>query len=480
MVGIVSCILTQERSVCGFLHLSRPRKTKRILPPLPPQASNSAPIECKLSEILKLNVDSLEEIFDHLSKKDLTAVGQTCTILQQVTKKYFWKNFVIIVYGRNQNIYSNCLNDDVQLDCFSDMIRSIVIEKGDLHVFQLNQFESLKQIEFHRGKILCSESISKSKAIKSFLPKVEILKFNYCKLGTDLHDHFLRHCEKLKRLYVRDERGVKEGKYFIGTSNNWLTNVYPTLEHFELESGRKSNEVIEFLQRNPQIRTFSSTFEFLIENQDFFFKSNIKLDILSISHYNSNMDETISNKFLKQLSVLQKRGFFQQMHLYFYCFAYRYGINYSSHLLSLVNLVYRPRINFKLSSMFNLEKLFLFSTYQNEDFDTALTKLTKLNYINFNSESIDNILPFLQKMPNLQKIQINGIKLGKYFNKQNNTIDLAALNEEREKCTNARKLTFYLKENIYLATKSVFHMRFRFIDIKRHESYDKRLDFAFK
>lgn len=68
----------------------------------------------------------------------------------------------------------------------------------------------------------------------------------------------------------------------MGASNFWLRRKYTKLENFKLISTRKVDEDIEFLNQNPNIRTFSARIQFLAKNMHFLKESNIHLDVLNI------------------------------------------------------------------------------------------------------------------------------------------------------------------------------------------------------
>lgn len=300
---------------------------------------------------------------------------------------------------------------------------------------------------------------------------METLKFIHCELDRDVDETFLSQCRKLKRLYVRDTGyNGKQRKIFIGTTNNWLKKQYASLEHFEVNSQRKIDEVIHFVRRNSNIRTFSTTLDFLVANLDSISTSNIKLDVLAILHSGMKIDEIQFNIFVKRLIELQHDGLFQHLHLYFYRTTWTY--TYPSALLPLIRILHITHVmqKFTLSSMINLQQLYLMNTVQIDDRIASLQKLEKLDYINFSYEEIDNILPFL-KLPNLSKIKIDSIK------NEKNIFNISQLNEARGMSANGSNLTIYVKENIYLSTIKALTETMP-IRILRHESYGGSHDFT--
>lgn len=207
--------------------------------------------------------------------------------------------------------------------------------------------------------------------------------------------------------------------------------------------------------------------------------SNIKLDSLAILHEFTDINELEFGTFANQLSGLQEREFFRELHLYFDENQKEYI--YPQHLLSKVNIFYNTNKmhSFALAPLVSLEQLFILNKAQISDVDVALGQLDKLNDIYFAEDSMDNILPFIQRLPKLRNLSLNCTKNVAQFNGDKRTLNLTALNEERKKLTKATKLTIYLQEKIYFATKKSFKwIKLEFIEIKRMEAYQGFNDFT--
>lgn len=427
------------------------------------------------TNIFKLDNDCLSLTFDYIPLQDLASFAKTCKNLKKVAGEYFRDNYFERARGQYGEIHAE--NFEARIDCFSQYIRRILLlEDGDLSIFQANHFQILTEIEINEGNLRNIESV------KNILPKIETLKFINCEFDGDVDETFLSNCGNLKRLYVRDNSircndQHSQRDIFIGNSNKWLTNRYPTLEHFEVNSRRKMNEVIEFLIRNSNIRRFSTRIEFLIENEDAIAASGIHLDVLAILHENTEINETMFSTFTTQLLKLQKRGFFKQLHLYF-CRAAREYI-YPPNLMPAVKIMHGIfKTPFPVSGYVSLQELYLYYLTQIIDLEATLNQLTKLNYVYFVQEQIDHILPFIKRLPNLRKIKVDSVLYGLHFNHNNNVLNISAVNDEREKCPNAKQLTIYVNEQIFLATKMAFNQTaFNLIEIKRIESFDGVHDF---
>lgn len=425
-------------------------------------------IDEKPGNIYRLDNDCLEENFDHLTLSGLVAFGQTSKIFLEVTGQYFCANFVARVLGKHGNIYL----DDRQnftINCFSQYVRKILMKDTDLRIFVTNKFDRLKEIEFYEGKLCPTENLT------NVLRNVETVKFIQCQLGGDFHDTFLRYCDQLKRLCVQDnnQQDLKRNN-LIGTSDKWLNRKYSTLQHFGINSRQRCDQVVKFLKKNSNIRTFSTTIEFLIANMEQMTKLKIQLNALAILHAYPNTEGTKFNAFVNQLSALQKDGMFEHLHLYFHKTTKKRENIYPIRLMPFVTTLHITNAvqNFTLTPMKNLNQLYLYGAFQIRDLDNALKHLKKLDYIYFRRETIENILRFVGNLPQLSNIQIDSIINDKVVN-------ITAVNNERKYLHNPKNLTIYVEENVYLATKSAFkHNEFSVVDVKRIESYDGFHDFT--
>ena len=85
----------------------------------------------------------------------------------------------------------------------------------------------------------------------------------------------------------------------------------------------------------------------------------------------------------------------------------------------------------------------------------ALTKkLPNLERLHMRFASIEYLLPFVYYSVKLTEVKIDAVpneEESKYV------LDLVALNNERQKLPNARKVTIYIAEKVYLATKWANH-----------------------
>lgn len=110
-------------------------------------------------------------------------------------------------------------------------------------------------------------------------------------------------------------------------------------------------------------------------------------------------------------------------------------------LLPLITKLDIDRKSVCVSNMVNLRHLCAFSTSHIEDLYHVPEKLTILTIIELTNQKIPELFYLITNFAKLNVIQ--NVKF----------LNLSALNDERKECENACKLTIYLMEGIYLATK---------------------------
>lgn len=83
----------------------------------------------KTDDILKLNIDCFEEVFDYLPIKDLVSVGKTCKWLQQVAAYCYHQNYMGRAYCSGSGI--NYFNRKINVEHFARFIQELSTdEKG--------------------------------------------------------------------------------------------------------------------------------------------------------------------------------------------------------------------------------------------------------------------------------------------------------------------------------------------------------------
>lgn len=361
---------------------------------------------------------------------------------------------------------------------------------------QSNCSKSLKDITFKKCKI----TQDKIQLIKHRLHSAECIKISDCSVDGEFHEWILQFCGNINRLHVTGEHNYfKRHKYIasngpiIGVNNNWLQQKYPTLKHFSLETyGIRVIELPYFFRMNTHIRKFSTNSNCIFSNTNDFLHSCIftLLDIFAVnfeknheelpqSHsYNINALRCDLDTFCKILNKLYERGFYGKLYFYFneQFLIRQENIIHLTTLKSLAKLYGKLFGSVSLSSLVNLEEIFIDSSAAVIDWTELPSKLPNLQQIGLSISSIDHILPFISHAAQLRKILVHSLKNGTYF--EDNILDIFALNRQRSMLDGAQKLTIYVNECIYLATKiAKKKTECGLIRIKRIDSNDYFHDF---
>lgn len=328
---------------------------------------------------------------------------------------------------------------DFHLIGFHEFINSLevydgVIDRGlSFLAMHMKEFNSLKEISlFYIWLIpdLC----------KKILPQIEIVRLNNCEIFDEFYKDFLQFCPNLKEIEVVDTY-----RMLNPYKNSWLLRKYPSLQtvHFHPYKAFKIRELRSFLENNSNIRTFVTRSDVLWENRKNLLQSNIKLDRLKISHYNTgarsmNLDIQSFRMLLRQL---YERGFYKQLHFSLKLFS-KEDADYFSLLGALESLRVEnlaeglcPQITVRcLEIDYNYDRCI--------DIPVEIFPNVESLFLgNINFENLRNVFGALKY---LKKIKI------KVFEGH---LNLIALNKEREKCAGAYKVTIFVAEETFLKTK---------------------------
>lgn len=97
--------------------------------------------------------------------------------------------------------------------------------------------------------------------------------------------------------------------------------------------------------------------------------------------------------------------------------------------------------------------------------------MVNLELVNFRVPTLEEILSFIRYAAKLKKIKI--ITFERMPNNGEDGLDLAAWNKQRLELSGARKVTVYVPEYVYLATKwATNKAEYSLIKLKRSDSYD--------
>lgn len=435
--------------------------------------------------IFELTVDCFDEIFEYLSLKDLHSFGQTCTTMQQVAGQYFKQNYLAAkIVGDSNGICVDPNNKDrndvgifrIPISGFESFIHSINIHAtgSPFQYIQpyIDQFHSVKDINL------------KFTALSLIYLKLQrqstTIQIQTGCTSNDLFNHFLKYCGSLKRLYVQnmdfdtvhlDEFGQRK----------WLMQKYSNLEHFELiPCDAYILELNSFLERNKKIHTFSTSSECLWKNRHAFLNSKAKLNILEVKCMQEfESEEPTPQSLCNLVDQLYNRAFHRRAHFYVQTVNEEFNV----HAVSMDGLEKLCIKGFdgNLPPITGLKELAILDYFRDLDDDSDngmeilandLVNLQRLYLCN--STSADDIMPFIRRSRKLRKIKVF-LKDESHLGSNNQILELFKLNKEREKLFEARKITIYVTDNIFLATKWATKngdTNLSLIELKRTDSYE--------
>lgn len=386
------------------------------------------------SGILKLDADCLEELFEWLSLKNLRSVRETCKRMKQVVNYHIKLNYPLR-FGQFEFLD----------DTFDDLCR-----------FDDSFIKFYKTIKF--GYTPLTNYIIDG--LKHILSKVERVVIVDAQLSGTFYDDFLKFCGNLKSLVCIDFST-------IGIDSEWMLEQYPTIEHIVLsdpEPFEEHDKLKIFLEENPNIKTLSISSNIY---DDWMLESNAKFDKLIIEVLHS----PDMNLFCSQLNTLHTNGFYKKLELFMYIQCENHEMNRIATLHALEFLFIE---NITSGTVFTpLPQLKVFYMHSDRDIDNMnmiVDNMENIEKIHFKFADFESILPFIHRANKLKEIKINSPSDGRFLSED--CIDLVALNNERKKCSGAIKLTIYIGEEVYLATKCAkMRTKFSCIEIKRAESH---------
>ncbi|XP_031617054.1 uncharacterized protein LOC116336955 [Contarinia nasturtii] len=289
-------------------HLAPPKPKRRKLNHAKKQNGDSN----SSTTILELNEHCFQEIFDWLSVNDLHSFGKTCTKLQKLAGCHFQQNYPtqsvqfcelcsVLQKFDGFEKYSKNITITICKECERNSINKNRDEQYQYINAQCNQ--SLKRIKFER----CTLTACALDNIRTALNSVEELRISSCTAVDDLHECLLKHCPNLKILFIDNT--------LFSINWKWLHQTYPMLVHLQLiRMPRRNYEpmdlVLQFLEKNPNIRKLTVGMSYLEECVESLMETNIQLDELTIKEYSQKNE--IPTSLINQL---YERGFYKKINL---------------------------------------------------------------------------------------------------------------------------------------------------------------------
>lgn len=414
-----------------------------------------------------LNLDCCNEIFDLLSLDDLHSLGQTCKMMQKAAGEYFRNNYRASKVTIKHNSFHLGV---VNLIGFSEFIEKFWMD-GGIEDFRFAGAHchngTAKEIYFD----LFALNEAKIECIKRILANIESVLLTDCMIPGDFYETFLRFCPKLRRLSVF---------CYEGFQNQWLFQKYPTLEYLKLagDVSLQFRDIQQLFANNPNVQHFATDDRFLLANQDSITDAQIKWHDLVVS-LESNYIENV-NDFSTLFIELHGAGVYQQLHLFLN--GKRWDESFFDKLPqvpAIVNLCldyFCTDLNVQILNDLKKFEVFRPLNISAQELQRFAKDLPHLERVVFREASSNEIFPFICFAKRLKEIRVCWLKCGIHFDKY---VDLAKLNHEREKLSDARQMIIYVEERVYVATKRIMgKIRFSLIEMRRISSYQDKSFYA--
>lgn len=108
-----------------------------------------------------------------------------------------------------------------------------------------------------------------------------------------------------------------------------------------------------------------------------------------------------------------------------------------------------------LATLTQLEEIRISDSRLIEDLESLATSLEHLERIHFGRSNLDHVMLFVSRCSKLKEMKVTWFLNGDENFEIHQIIGLSSLNKERAKLLNATKITLYVAEDVYLATKRV-------------------------
>lgn len=232
---------------------------------------------------------------------------------------------------------------------------------------------------------------------------------------------------------------------------------------------------------NPNIRKLLIPESFLSGEQSpsdhRILNSTFELDELAIKI----LGHSSELHFYRLLKELQERGAYKQLKVFVRSSELERHVvdKLAAFHSTIVKLTGYFHSRVELGQLSSLEEISVQIDDKIIDFTDLLSICTNLQLVEFEWASSDDLLPLIRQAAKLKKMKVIDLENGTHFSETSKIIDLIALNNERETLAYAQKITFYVKEDIYLATKfALGETNFNLIRLQRIESFECDYEFA--
>lgn len=262
--------------------------------------------------------------------------------------------------------------------------------------------------------------------------------------------------------------------------NLWLTQKYPKLHHLEwlkLEDDTEVDLLSTFFMQNPNVQSFATTATFMWNQMHTFKMICFELDDLAIDMNFSTLP--YADLVLNGLFELQQRGFYNRLHLYGLGVQINQEfINKLSKLNGLVKIYLRNFVaGISFAPLCGVKELGVYLCPIYNDLTSLARDFINVERVYFWKAAPKHILSFMRFAKKLKKLKIQNLDED---TGSKHILDLFEMNKVRGKLYGARKVTIYVKERIFLATKFATNNKdYEFVEIKRAESYQWEHHFGY-
>lgn len=411
--------------------------------------------EMYASPIFKLNVQCLNKLFDWMSLKELNALAVTCKRFNVICSAYFLRNFSPSAVCNDAEIvvYRRRLRDTIfsyQLNAFSKYMEKIIIPTGRLSQFryaELNCGESLMELCF----VDVALTDVKIKRIKHILNRTETIELINCQMQVKFYDGFLKHCYKLKHLKLCNV----EFKY----GNDWMLQNLGNFRHLKLIRCKRIERIdLETLMKlNPNICSFEIDAEVFWTNKMAILDTDIMWIDLTI--HIKDVRYTLAASIYSLLNTFHMRGHFKRLHLRYGSILNQLSLDQIAQVNALETVHLKGNPGSVLPRLCNLKELHTFTG--NLNMEKSANNLLNLEKIVFWDTNIEDVVSVIRKSVKLKEIRIRTLnEIGRFsahFNAKRffhqSVLNITALDEQRKQLKGAVKITIFISEDIFVATK---------------------------
>lgn len=432
-------------------------------------------IENSTTELQSLHQYVLDEIFRYLPLNDVCSLYEAG--MRDSTGDYFkrkYKSKRISVRIERGEIHVKPQERYVQ--CFAEYIQDVNIFGGDIELFKYvasNLNRSPKKIRFtNLLHTWPTAAIHYGECLKETLKNVEIVEFRVSRSSGEFFNSILKHCKNMKSLRIRSYNAKEDRMYNL--RSNWFYQKYPTLESIQWDDGVKyqTKELKAFFNNNPNLKNFAvarnarNALKFILD-------SDIQLNELTVQCklYNKRYSSYNIGYVCDLVKTLYDQKKIKRFHLV--PTGSKSTLNHSMNKLSslealerifLIHCSYgRANLIPSIASLSNLKTLYICSL--GDKAEILAERLTKLEELYVEKDSIEMIIPFAIQSLNIKRIALT--------NTIGNVTQLNIWNliKKRKLHENATKLDVFIEETALATLPGALNIDYgEIINFKRFES----------